>query len=671
MSDFQKLRKIIFINQTLSEGGAEYFNRQLLTWFVSQGVKVKALTTLDLFRKRLKKSGIETQNIPIVIDIIGDWKGLLKGIFLFVPGIFYYAKLVIKNRNEGVILLSGYIEKILVTPWAKLLNVPVVWVEHGPLSPILNRFFGFPKILYRFVARFPDYVIFPSEFSMNNNLNISGIDKTKVIVVNDGIMPLKKYQSKIVRHTAYCASRLEEGKGQDILVRAWKKVIEKFPDAKLYIIGTGDFKTKLEKLVDELNLQGNVILTGWVEDLAKKISTIELGVFPSVWNLEGFGVVLLEAMSLGKPIVCFNHGPYPEVVDKRCALIVKQKNPESLSRAIIKVFSDQDLSKSLGVEGNKKFDKLFTIKKCGSEYTRIFEKAINDRRLFKNTGRITIYLFDLLNKGFYSFIKDRIKKRKILRWILYLFTKNFVVINGKKLYIDKMDTVISDKLINEGIWEPGSTKIFKDYAKKSRLIVDVGANIGYYTLIAAEFMKKNGKVVAFEPSNVNYCLLSKTVNENDLKNVVLVKKAVGDTSSIDYLYSGDKNFGDRKMYKASLNDSREKVEVVTLDNYFIGDEQIDMLKIDIEGYEVKAFKGAKKLFEKRKVKVIISELRPESLELAKDDWCEYIDLLEKFGFIIFNIDEETGEISDFSKERTLDDYKNDRHLTINILALLK
>lgn len=670
MASFRKLKGIVFVNQSLSEGGGENFTRELLSWFASQGVKVKAYTTSNPFAKKLRRDAIKTKKIPIVIDIIGDWKGFLKGLIFFIPGIFYYAKLVIQNRDEGVFFLSGYIEKVLVTPWAKLLNIPIVWVEHGPLSPVLSISFGIPGVLYRFVARYPDYVIFPSRFSMESNLKISGIDKGKMIVVNDGIRPLKKYPGRLMPNTVFCVSRLEEGKGQDILIKAWKNVVKVFPDAKLYIIGTGDFRFKLDKIISELDLQRNVVLTGWVKDLAHKISSVELGAFPSVWSLEGFGVVLLEAMSLGKPIVCFDHGPYPEVVDENCALVVKQRDPESLSDAIVKVFSDQNLARKLGEQGKRKFEQLFTIEKCGLGYAKVFEKAIDDRKLFKNTSRISIYTHDLFNKGLRVFVKDRIKKRKIGRRFYYFFKKPYVNIFGNKLYINKMDTVVSENLLEKGVWEPQMTNLLKKYLFKTKTFADIGANIGYYSLIAGQILKNKGKVFAFEPVSTNFDLMKKTVAESGFGNITVEKLALGDREGDGSIYLNDENFGDQRLWGKETC-KKEKIKLTTLDKYFLDKKtKPDLIKIDVQGYELKVFKGAKGLLKERRIKVILSELWPDGLECAGDSWEKYIIYLEKHGFKIYEVCD-SGETEPFTGKIIEEEYARNRNFTTNILAVLK
>ncbi len=370
-----KLKGVVFINQTLGMGGAENFNTQLLVWFQKHKTPVKALTTFSPFNKSFKNFGIKSVKIPIVVDVIGNWKGLVKGLVLFPFAALYYAYITYKNRDSGTILLTGFIEKILVTPWAKFFNIPIVWVEFGPLQEIFSKFFGFPKFLYRLVSKLPDFVIEPSQNTRINNLNVSGLSTAKTKFIPCGINPLKPSLSTPRNLTAYCVSRMEQGKGQDLLIMAWPKVLRKFPKAKLYFIGDGNFQYQLQKLVNKLKLSNSVTFLGVVENLEKEVSNFSLGVFPSVWPLEGFGLVLLEAMSLGKPIVCFNFGPYPEIVNSDCSIMVEKGNINDLSEAIIRIFSNPSLAKKLGENGKKRFSQHFTMAKIAPLYYKVLLKA--------------------------------------------------------------------------------------------------------------------------------------------------------------------------------------------------------------------------------------------------------------------------------------------------------
>lgn len=671
MQNSKKLKGILFINQTLSMGGAENFNTQLLAWFRKKGVPVRAWTTYDRLNRSLRLCGIPAKKIPIVVDIIGDWKGLIKGVFLFPFAAIYYARLTYENRKEGTILLSGFTEKILVTPWAKLFNVPIVWTEHGPLKSVLPKFLGIPGFFYRKVAGLPNFVVEPSNYVALQNRGL-GIVQNRVRVIGSGINPLKSFSLKPKGRTAFCVSRMERGKGQDLLIAAWPKVLQKFPDVKLYFIGEGDFLPKLKKEVVDLGLTHSVKFLGWVNDLSKAISPLFLGVFPSVWKLEGFGVVLLEAMSARKPIVCFNHGPYPEIVNSDCAIIVEKGNVDKFSDAIIHIFSYPGLAKKLGVSGEKRFDELFTMDKVGRGYYETLLQAQTVRQKGNTDSRWQTYIYDLNNKGLVRFISDRLKKHRLTRKIYYLFRKPYVMLGKNKIYINKMDTVVSEMLMNKGVWEPFVTEIFKRYLKRSKLVLDVGANIGYYTLIAAREMKSKGKVISFEPATSNIKLIEKNVRENGFTNVLIEKKAVGVKKGRNYIYLNSHNYGDNRTYKPGGRWVREKIETVALDDYFSKTKDlIDLLKIDIQGSELAAMLGARKLLKNKRIKVIISELWPEGLRECGDAWEKYVKYLKFNGFDLFQIDDEEKRLIPFSEKDVMEGFKEDKKYETNILAILK
>ncbi len=153
-----RIRSVLFVNQSLGWGGAEVFNSQLLNWMSQAGVEVTSYVTHPKFATQLP----HPYRIPIVIDIIGDWKGLVKGLLLLPLAIIYYGWLTWSQRRNDVIFMTGFIEKILVTPWAKLFGIPVVWVEFAPLTTVFAKFWGLPKLLYFLVKNLPNEVIVPT-----------------------------------------------------------------------------------------------------------------------------------------------------------------------------------------------------------------------------------------------------------------------------------------------------------------------------------------------------------------------------------------------------------------------------------------------------------------------------------------------------------------------------
>ena len=231
---------------------------------------------------------------------------------------------------------------------------------------------------------------------------------------------------------------------------------------------------------------------------------------------------------------------------------------------------------------------------------------------------------------------------------------------------------MSEMLMNSNTWEPYVTKIFIPYAEKSQLVLDLGANLGYYTLIAAGVLGRKGKVVAFEPTNFNFNLIKKNVEANHLNNVVLEKKAVGDKNGKKFIYLNPENYGDNRMYVSGDVMKKETIWMTTLDQYFSDlKTSIDLIKMDIQGYELRALQGAKVLLGKKKIKVIISELWPRGMKMVGDKWEDYIKYLKLSGFKIYQVDEEHERLITFSEKIITNQFKKDKMYTTNILAVLK
>lgn len=347
-----KLKKILFINQTLGIGGAETFNKSLLNWFRTKNLIIKSYTNNDRFNQML----VDSQKIPVVLDIIGNWKGLLKACVLWPYGLIVYISIFLKNLDCDVIFMTGFVEKIIITPLAKLFNKPVVWVEFGPMETLLNRFFGLPKFLYRLVSNLPDFVIMPTENTYKHNVAICHIPTAKIKIIPCAIEKPGNAKHKPEKNLVVCISRLEKGKGQDLLIASWPKVLEKIPNAKLRIIGEGDFKLKPGK---------NIVLTGWVKNIWDELEKASVLVFPSVWPLEGFGLVMIEAMSLGIPVVAFNHAPASEIVDNNSGVLT-----DDLSAGIIAMLQKPTTG------GVKRFNENYTFDIIGPKYLEIFKYAV-------------------------------------------------------------------------------------------------------------------------------------------------------------------------------------------------------------------------------------------------------------------------------------------------------
>ncbi|MHA1492207.1 MAG: FkbM family methyltransferase [Promethearchaeota archaeon] len=200
--------------------------------------------------------------------------------------------------------------------------------------------------------------------------------------------------------------------------------------------------------------------------------------------------------------------------------------------------------------------------------------------------------------------------------------------------------------LSKGKYETLETDYIKKNVKNGDFVLDIGANIGYFTLILAKLIGKEGKVFAFEPEPNNFSLLSKNVSINGYKNVILINKAVSNKNGKVKLFLNEENIGDHRIFDS--NDGRQSIEVETirLDDYFKNyNEKIKFIKMDIQGAEMDAIQGMVNLIQKSKELKILSEFYPLGLELFGIEPREYLNLLIKLKFNLFSLDEKIEPIN--------------------------
>ena len=168
--------------------------------------------------------------------------------------------------------------------------------------------------------------------------------------------------------------RLAVQKGHRYLIEAFPAVKKEFPNSKLLIVGHDDegLREDLEKLIAKLGLEGEVFLPGYL-DGASVMNSIDVFVLPSLW--EGFGLVLLEAMAAGKPIVASKVNAIPEIViDGETGILVPSKDPEALANAIISMLRKPEHSIAMGQRGRERLAREFSIERMVRETEKIYER---------------------------------------------------------------------------------------------------------------------------------------------------------------------------------------------------------------------------------------------------------------------------------------------------------
>ena len=188
------------------------------------------------------------------------------------------------------------------------------------------------------------------------------------------------------------------------------------------------------------------------------------------------------------------------------------------------------------------------------------------------------------------------------------------------------------------LYEPGTTNFLKTILKKGMNVINIGANIGYFTLLAAREVGPDGKVFAFEPFPQTVELLKKNIDSNGYKNVEVISMAVSDRKEKSFLAL--KSDSGHNFVTSASNKEYDSIEIstITADDYFDENLKIDFLIMDAEGYEPKILDGMKNILENNLTMQILTEYNPHTLQIAKTSGQKFLEKLEEFGFSIQVID---------------------------------
>jgi FkbM family methyltransferase len=193
-----------------------------------------------------------------------------------------------------------------------------------------------------------------------------------------------------------------------------------------------------------------------------------------------------------------------------------------------------------------------------------------------------------------------------------------------------------------GRFEQETTAVFLNLIAGGDVVVDVGAHVGYYTLLAARKVGPEGRVFAFEPHPDNFDLLVKNINSNFYRNVIPVQKAVSNKTGKAELFLQAPST--HSLFRKNQNSNESVlVETTTLDEYFQTVEKrlrsrLKLIKMDIEGAEPQAMQGMQQILNEIGEVAIICEFEPENLKASGCDPSEFKSYLTEQGFKLQSID---------------------------------
>jgi len=340
-------------------GGLEVRVRELSRWLAKKGESVLVLTSHeDGTRSREIIDGVEVKRSHVIFNVFNAL--FAPGVFLDlmrsdydvidvnlpdpVNSVFAFFVSLAKGKPLHVTYHADIIRDGLLYMPFKLLYAPLQWlvlIRARKIFVTSPNYAGSSPSLRGFM----DKVVVAPSF----------VDPKRYNTSVDGMKVREKHKVGKKKMVLF-VGRLVGYKGVEYLIRACGGI----DDLVLVIVGDGELRGSLEGMVREKGF-GNVVFAGQItdEELPSYYAACDLFVLPSVTRQEAFGLVLVEAMACGKPVVSTDFSGMPYVVGD-AGLLVGPRDDSALREAILKIARDRPLSQKLGKKAVERVEKLFT-----------------------------------------------------------------------------------------------------------------------------------------------------------------------------------------------------------------------------------------------------------------------------------------------------------------------
>jgi glycosyltransferase involved in cell wall biosynthesis len=262
------------------------------------------------------------------------------------------------------------------------LDVPIIAHHHHLDDGRLNSLIEGP------VMRSVERVVVGSEFAKRQASEVLGVPTRKLSVAYYGVErrfePAPKPEALVQRLgiggqiVALFMGGLEPRKNLGFLLDVWADVVRERPDVRLVVAGSGPDQARLQGRARRLGLERHVLFTGHLPEPEKVdyYRAADLLVFPSL--MEGFGLVVVEAMSCGLPAIISNRGSLPELLcDGEGGFVCDPGDRETFVRSILRLASEPDLRRKFGTANRERVDRMFRWDLCAAATERIYAEVLD------------------------------------------------------------------------------------------------------------------------------------------------------------------------------------------------------------------------------------------------------------------------------------------------------
>lgn len=260
----------------------------------------------------------------------------------------------------------------------------------------------------------------------------------------------------------------------------------------------------------------------------------------------------------------------------------------------------------------------------------------------------------LLRRAYRAFAGPEASISTLPRAVLRKFCGNdfTIKLRGKPFTVNLLDAAVSGTILAYRKYEVLETTLMQRVVKPGDFVLDVGANIGYFSVLLGELVGPAGRVAAFEPEPNNVRLLQKNVADRGLGDIVEVfDAAVGDDNGVaDLFLAASENMGDHQLYKNDgvqrTEQSRASVQVrvVKIDDAVAAWPRVDFVKMDIQGFEPHALAGMRATLTSNPGIIFLTEFWPFGLRVAGAQPLDYLRALRSHGLRVWEVSERRREL---------------------------
>jgi glycosyltransferase involved in cell wall biosynthesis len=323
---------------------------------------------------RFHRLGVETACLPL--------PAIRKGKSLpFIPSAILRMRQLLRAKGISLVHVNDADDAAIASLACRLAGIPCIVHMRSEMVPGKFR---------KLRLQWADLLIAVSEGVREKAIQ-GGLPPEKVVTVYSGVDLGRaraaagqgwkiRQEYGISPHTLMVGSvaNIAPKKGYDVLIRALAKAGQEINDLTCLIVGADDhgLRKELERLAGSLGLSNRVLFVGFQDDVVPYLDAMDLFVLASVD--EGFGIVLLEAMASGKPVVATTVDGPPEIVeDGLSGLLVPPRDPEALSKALVELLKDPRRRASMGKRGRERVEAFFSLDSQMRALTDLYDRLLN------------------------------------------------------------------------------------------------------------------------------------------------------------------------------------------------------------------------------------------------------------------------------------------------------